>query len=214
MVKQSALLLVMLFSLLRGEEFFLPDTQKQEVRQRYGEGALLRMEGLIRMMNKYHGVSDLEKLLRVNRFFNQVAYGTDPKVWGKKDYWASRSEFLNKGVGDCEDYSIAKFFTLTQLGVPGEKLYLTYVKSLRLKQAHMVLTYYDRKDAMPLVLDNLNPKILPASKRNDLVPVYSFNADTLYVAKQRGLGKYIPGGLEKNKMWLELLQKIRQKEQK
>lgn len=211
MVKYTLLCLFVFFAFLRAEEFFLPEAEKQEIKQRYGEEALHRTEGLIRLMNKYNGVSDLEKLLRVNLFFNQVAYGTDPRVWGKGDYWATRSEFLNKGKGDCEDYSIAKFFTLTQLGVPGEKLYLTYVKALKLGQAHMVLTYYDRKDAMPLVLDNLNPKILPASKRSDLKPVYSFNADTLYVAKQRGLGKYIPGGLEKNKMWLELLQKIKQK---
>ncbi len=29
---------------------------------------------------------------------------------------------LVKGAGDCEDYSIAKYFTLRRLGIPSEKL--------------------------------------------------------------------------------------------
>jgi hypothetical protein len=42
---------------------------------------------------------------------------------------------------------------------------------------------------VPFVLDNYNKKILPASQRPDLVPVYSFTASDLYIQKQHGLGK-------------------------
>ena len=60
-----------------------------------------------------------------------------------------------------------------------------------------------------VVLDNYNHRILPATLRKDLVPVYSFNGSSLYTAKQRGLGKAVPGGNQKNKKWLELLAKIK-----
>ena len=53
---------------------------------------------------------------------------SDEKLWGQSDYWASRMESIGQNAGDCEDYVIAKFFTLIDLGIPQEKLYFTYVK--------------------------------------------------------------------------------------
>ena len=41
-------------------------------------------------------------------------------------------------------------------------------------QAHMVLAYYPTPNAEPLILDNLISDIRPASRRPDLVPVFSF----------------------------------------
>ena len=79
----------------------------------------------------------------------------DQALWEKKDYWATPIETLSIGGGDCEDYAIAKYFTLKQLGVDESKLRLTYVKAIELNQAHMVLTYFENKRAVPLVLDNL-----------------------------------------------------------
>ena len=52
--------------------------------------------------------------------------------WNKVDYWATPIEFLASHGGDCEDFAIAKYFTLIQLGIPEEQLTLTYVKALRL----------------------------------------------------------------------------------
>ncbi|HBE92709.1 MAG TPA: sulfate adenylyltransferase, partial [Gammaproteobacteria bacterium] len=73
----------------------------------------------------------------------------------------------------------------------------------QLDQAHMVLTYYEKPGAIPLVLDNLNGEILPATERTDLLPVYSFNGGGLWTAKQRGKGKFI-GGSDKVKLWKDL----------
>ncbi|MDM8349520.1 transglutaminase-like cysteine peptidase [Pseudomonas sp. sp1636] len=56
-------------------------------------------------------------------------------MWGERDYWATPIEALVKGAADCEDYSLAKYFSLRQLGVPTGKLRLTYVKALKLNQA-------------------------------------------------------------------------------
>lgn len=206
------LALLLLFSLfLRAEEFFISKEELADIKKAYGDQAVSRANALIAMMNKFKDESELKKLLIVNKFFNQIYFSNDPKVWHQEDYWATRTEFLGKGAGDCEDYSIAKYFTLIQMGVPMEKLYMTYVKAVELNQAHMVITYFKDKKSVPLVLDNINKKILPATKRPDLKPVYSFNGEKLYLAKQRGVGNVVPSGNQQNTKWLELLQKVEKK---
>jgi len=191
------------------DDFFIDKDTIDKVEQKYGGFAKNRVLALIKLMNSLKNADDDEKLLKVNNFFNQVTYKSDMSVWGVKDYWATRMEFLGKDQGDCEDYATAKYFTLKQLGVPTSKMYLSYVKATKQKIAHMVLTYFKTKKSIPLVLDNYNKKILPATKRPDLIPVYSFNGDSLYLAKQKGLGKEVPSGLTKNKKWTKLLQDIK-----
>ena len=153
-------------------------------------------------------MSERKKLDEVNRFVNKVRFVSDQNAWGVKDYWARPVEFLGRDKGDCEDFVITKYFMLRKAGVPEEKLFFTYVKALRLNQAHMVLTYYDTPKSMPFVLDNLNFKVLQASKRNDLAFVYSFNAKELYLSRQKGLGKVVPGGRDKNRKWSTFLENI------
>ena len=116
-------------------------------------------------------------------------------------------EFIASGAGDCEDFSIAKYYTLIKMGVPEEKLTLTYVKALTLNQAHMVVTYYPAKGGQPLILDNIEKAIKPSAQRTDLLPVYSINGTGLWIAKQRGKGKRVGDGSNLQK-WNELLSKI------
>ena len=116
-------------------------------------------------------------------------------------------ESLQRGAGDCEDYAIAKYFTLRQLGVPVDKLRITYVKALQLNQAHMVLTYYPHPGAMPLVLDNLIDTIEPANQRTDLRPVYAFNAEGLWMPGQGGERQV--GDSKRLSRWQDLLKKMR-----
>ena len=191
------------------DDFFIDKETIKKVEKKYGILAKNRVLALIKLMNSLKNAPEIEKLEKVNDFFNQVPYQSDLKTWGVKDYWATRMEFLGKDRGDCEDYSTAKYFTLKQLGVKESKMYLTYVKATKQKVAHMVLTYFKTKNSIPLVLDNYNKKILPATKRHDLIPIYSFNAETLYLAKQLGLGKEIPTALYKNKKWIQLLNDIK-----
>ncbi|MFJ2710452.1 cysteine protease LapG [Pseudomonas sp. NPDC087346] len=137
-------------------------------------------------------VSEVEKLKVVNLFFNkQMRYVEDIDLWGQVDYWETPIEALWKGAGDCEDYAIAKYFSLRHLGVSSDKLRITYVKALRQNRAHMVLTYYSSPEAMPLVLDSLIDQIQPASQRTDLLPVYSFNAEGLYLPGAKGNKKEV-----------------------
>ncbi|RLA00148.1 MAG: sulfate adenylyltransferase, partial [Gammaproteobacteria bacterium] len=140
----------------------------------------------------------------VNKFFNSnVLFIDDQSLWGKEDYWATPLEMLSIGAGDCEDYSIAKYFTLKELGMDEEKLRLTYVKAIDINQAHMVLTYFENKRAIPLVLDNLIVEIKPANLRTDLIPVYSFNGTGLWLAKSRG-GSQRVGDASRLSLWEEL----------
>ncbi len=143
-------------------------------------------------------------LKQVNGFFNQVSYFNDIKHWGVEDYWATPTEMLGTFGGDCEDYSIGKYLSLKEAGVPIEKLRITYVRAIRLNEAHMVLAYYPTPDADPLILDNLNGSILPASQRTDLEPVYSFNDDDLWV--QGGVSR--KGGASNVRIWRDLLEKL------
>ncbi len=171
-----------------------------KVKAKYGEEASDRILSWQAFIKSTQSLSEQEKLTRVNDFFNQnIEFLDDAYLWGMNDYWATPLEVLAKGAGDCEDYSIAKYFTLRELGVPDNKMRITYVKAIELNQAHMVLTFFETPHSVPLVLDNLNPQIKSASKRRDLLPVYSFNGSGLWLAKSRGTGKRIGGSGRLNK---------------
>ena len=159
------------------------------------------------MINEHQSSNDLDKLEKVNEFFNKVQFIDDQLLWKQSDYWATPVEFLAENGGDCEDFSIAKYFTLKKMGVEEEKLNMTYVKALKLNQAHMVVTYFETPDAEPLVLDNLNPEILAASRRTDLMPVFSFNGSGLWLAKVRSHGKRI-GSSDRYTRWMDLLGRL------
>ena len=155
--------------------------------QRLGPRATAGVRLLQPLLTSSAGLDDEGKLVAINRFFNKrIAYGDDMAVWGQVDYWASPLETLFSGKGDCEDYVIAKYFSLLAAGMPASKLRLVYVRATlgedenKATVAHMVLAYYADPNATPLILDNLTSDILPATRRNDLTPVFSFNSEGLW----------------------------------
>lgn len=157
------------------------------ITQRWGAGATPKFNAWQGLVQSSRTVVDADRLKRANDFFNrQIAFGDDTAVWGQEDYWATPLETLGKGAGDCEDFVIAKYFTLKEMGVEPNKLRLIYVRAKTgssdstALQAHMVLAYYLKPDSEPLVLDNLIADIRPASRRPDLVPVFSFNSDGIF----------------------------------
>ncbi|QRM20054.1 sulfate adenylyltransferase [Dechloromonas sp. TW-R-39-2] len=143
-------------------------------------------------------------LRKTNEFMNQVPYINDSAHWGKEDYWATPVEMLSSFGGDCEDYSIAKYLSLKELGIPIERLRISYVKATSVGESHMVLAYYPRPDADPLILDNLVKEVKPASQRPDLEPVYSFNDDDIWLPS----GATRKGGASQVRLWRELLEKL------
>jgi len=139
-----------------------------------------------------------------NGYWNDVRYYQDIRHWHLMDYWATPVETLASEGADCEDYAIAKYFSLKALGVPVQNLRITYVRALRWNQAHMVLAYYPTVDADPYILDNLSRSVERASERDDLVPVYSFNDEDLWAA-----GAVAAGGKSSQiRLWRVLLDKM------
>jgi predicted transglutaminase-like cysteine proteinase len=180
----------------------------------FGQGARGRLDGwkefvrsnAVREGAGRGGSGEIELLRPVNGFFNRLPSITDLAHWGVEDYWATPSEFLASNAGDCEDYAIAKYFTLKELGVPVSRLRLVYAQTWRANAAHMVLAYYASPGAEPLILDDLEGSIRPASDRPDLTPVYTFNDDDLLFLQQRGSGmKFDSQSIRK---WREVLEKL------
>jgi len=165
------------------------------------------------MLSERKPASDLALLQRVNRFFNQeLRYVEDIDLWHVDDYWATPVEALWKGAGDCEDFAIAKYFSLRQRGMPAEKLLITYVKVLNPERAHMVLTYYPDNDGEPLVLDSLTDTIEPADSRKDLLPVYAFNGEGVWLpdATDATIGSAsIAGDIKQLSRWQDVLNKMK-----
>ena len=201
------LLLVSLPLLLSASQPLTPEDLKlvQRAQETYGVRAGKRVTTwrTLVMQNRASGLTDRQKLEKVNQFFNQMRFIDDIKLWRKKDYWATPLEFLGAAGGDCEDFSISKYFTLLELGVPDEKMRMVYVKALDYNQFHMVVAYYDTPSSVPVILDNLIGSIRPASQRRDLMPIYSFNGSHLWLMKARGQGE-LAGQSSRLGLWNDL----------
>lgn len=146
------------------------------------------------------------RLADSNHFFNRIPYQRDIDHWKTVDYWATPAETVASQGADCEDYAIGKYFSLKVRGIPIGKLRIAYVRHLRFDEPHMVLLYYPRPDAEPLVLDNTDPALKPASMRTDLVPVYSFNDDDVRIERDGGRNIGPPGQI---RLWRGLLERMR-----
>lgn len=208
--QRSTLLLLFFFTAigwLAADVLGLNEKLLNKISKTYGEAAkdrLLDWQAVV--LYDSIDLDEKGKLEAVNQFFNQNArFVNDIDHWKTEDYWATPVEFLSTNGGDCEDFSIAKYFTLKEMGVAVEKMRIMYVKAIELNQAHMVLAYYSSPEAEPVILDNLINEIKLASSRTDLVPVYSFNAEGLWVSKERGKGLRLRvGGSERISLWKDL----------
>ena len=153
---------------------------------RYGPNTEITVVEWRQMIEHIKPLPDDKKLAEVNDFFNaRIQWVEDIDNWGENDYWATPLETMARRKGDCEDFSIAKFVTLLLAGVEMDKLRITYVKAQMGGQlsknfvAHMVLAYYPTPSGDPMILDNMVDALRPASRRNDLKPVFGFNSKGL-----------------------------------
>ncbi len=182
--------------------------------QRWGNGSIPKFTAWRALIANASGLQDADRLKRVNDFFNrQMRFGEDSEIWNQADYWATPMESLGQAAGDCEDFAIAKYFTLREVGVTPSKLRLIYVRASSgtnagaPSQAHMVLAYYAQPDTEPLVLDNLINEIRPASRRPDLVPVFSFNSEGVFTGTAKDASPV--GGTGRLSRWEDLLKRAR-----
>ncbi|MDN5113315.1 transglutaminase-like cysteine peptidase [Aliarcobacter butzleri] len=176
-MKIFIIIIFLLFSTLNAD--FASEFLIDKVEKKYNKFAKNRFIALNKLLEKIKNEDVQTKLEKVNDFFNNVKYNSDQKIYGVSDYWATPIEFLARDEGDCEDYVIAKYFALEYLGVPTSKMFLSYVKVKKSNEAHMVLSYFETPTSEPIILDSLKKVILPASKRDDLTPVFNFNPNIL-----------------------------------
>lgn len=169
------------------------DNQIQLAAKRYGSHGQQTLEQWRNLLRSLENSDRNEQTKQVNTFVNgHVVFTEDSVAWGQSDYWATPLESMGRGVGDCEDYAIAKYFSLLILGIPADHLRITYVRARiggplsSVYEAHMVLAYYPSVDAEPLILDNLIDEIRPGSRRPDLTPIFSFNSDGLWIGTSPG----------------------------
>lgn len=189
------------------------DRMQRVISQRFGAVAVASLRDWQRLLQESADQPAPAKLQQVNDFFNRrIRFGEDQEIWGQSDYWATPMETLGRGAGDCEDFTIAKYFTLLLLGIPEEKLRLIYVQARlggansSITQAHMVLAFYPTPEAEPLILDNLINDLQPASRRPDLQPVFSFNRQGLWQGASGARGAGGPSSLSR---WEQLLKRAR-----
>ncbi|HTP63706.1 MAG TPA: transglutaminase-like cysteine peptidase [Burkholderiales bacterium] len=173
----------------------------------FGRGAQGRLEGWQGFVRRTGAPATEAGLLSpVNRFVNRVPSETDQDHWGVEDYWATPAETFASNGGDCEDYAIAKYFTLKELGIPVARLRLVYARAQFSGDAHLVLAYYATPGAEPMILDNLESDIKPASDRPDLTPVYTFNDEDMQMTQRNAPS--IRLSPTTNRKWASVLDKL------
>jgi predicted transglutaminase-like cysteine proteinase len=176
----------MLLSVLLDAQLISQDLEIR-AQKKYGPLAKKRFVSIQKdLLDKYKNADDIIKLKAVNDWVNRLRYDSDLHVYGVGDYWATLYEFVGKDRGDCEDYTIAKYYILKAMGVDPHKMKFTYVVYRDRRGhllAHMVLSYL--KVPQPkskndiLILGNNNKRVLPASQRHDLVKMIKMiNGDT------------------------------------
>jgi predicted transglutaminase-like cysteine proteinase len=210
---RSVWLFLLGLSLLFLSSFAAPDLDKTQAlaQQRYGAQAAANIIAWRKLIEEARDLPDQDKLNKVNTFFNRrVLYQTDLQVWQQEDYWATPLEFMGRGAGDCEDFSIAKYITLQMMGIKNEHLRLSYVRykvGATPPIAHMVLGYYPEPTSEPLILDNMISSVRLASMRTDLAPVFSFNSDGLWVG---GAATSSADPTARLSRWRDVLDRMRQ----
>lgn len=137
------------------------------------------------------------KLEKVNNYFNRIVNNYDMTTWGVEDYWATPREFISRGSGDCEDFVIAKYFTLLQLGIPKSDLLFYIVKVQNERDYHAVLGVKNGSQEIE-ILDNLSWKILPIEKREDLKLLIDLQENNRTQQKNRFLSPLIKNFKEVN----------------
>jgi predicted transglutaminase-like cysteine proteinase len=138
------------------------------------EGAFNRcyLQKWKRYLGEVQNLSPMDKLREVNRFANYSPYITDQVNYGVPDYWATPAQFLVKD-GDCEDYAIAKYYSLLTLGFPADHMRLVVLNDLNLRVAHAVLVVY--LDGAAWMLDNQIREVVRTDVVRHYRAIYSLN---------------------------------------
>ena len=204
------LILITIFCLfLNAKELKLTKKELNYIKESPNKSFIInRFKKFKEMRKKVKNFPTEKKLAYVNAFFNKILPVDDAKKYNYDDYWATRKEFIIEGRGDCEDYVIAKYFTLLEVGIKKENLYFAVVQVKGKTSYHMNLLYLDKPTSVPMVLDNLSFKILPFPKRKKLLPKFVFNEFDAHILTKNGLGKQVKVDWGEVNKWEVLLDRV------
>ncbi|PLY07996.1 MAG: hypothetical protein C0625_03350 [Arcobacter sp.] len=211
-MQQLFLLIFLSITLLHSKSITLSNNDLKTIKSSTNEKAItIRLVKYLELKKKVKDFKILKKLSYVNAFYNKILPINDATKYNVDDHWSTPKEFLINGRGDCEDYAIAKYFTLLETGVPKEKLFLSVVKVKGATNYHMILLYLENKKAMPLVLDNLSFKVVPFDIRKKLKPQFIFNEEEAYLLKNKKIYKKVRINWGKVDKWQLLLDRVYKK---
>ncbi len=209
LMKQIIILILIFSTLLGAKELTLTKKELNYIKESPNKSFIInRFKKFKQMREKATTLPTNKKLAYVNAFFNHILPINDATKYNYDDYWATRKEFIIEGHGDCEDYVIAKYFTLIELGINKKKLYFAVVKVKGKTTYHMNLLYLKTPKSIPLVLDNLSFKVVPFPLRKKLIPKYAFNEFSSHNLTKNGLGDNITINWGKTNKWNNLLDRV------
>ncbi|VAW07258.1 hypothetical protein MNBD_ALPHA01-909 [hydrothermal vent metagenome] len=119
-----------------------------------------------------------KQIAEINVQMNKAPYITDMINWGVPDYWASIKQFFDKD-GDCEDYAIAKYLSLKELGFDVDNMRIVVVQDTNLDVPHAVLVV--THDGGRLVLDNQISYVVREKAVLHYRPYYSINENAWWL---------------------------------
>jgi predicted transglutaminase-like cysteine proteinase len=132
-------------------------------------------------LDRIRGLDRVGQLAAVNREINRVRYREDVDVWGEYDYWAAPGEFFARG-GDCEDYAIAKYYSLRELGFSTAKMRVVVLQDVRRARPHAVLVV--DLAGQQFMLDNLSNAVVPWETALQYKPYYAVNEEAFWVFRK------------------------------
>ncbi len=136
----------------------------------------------------------LEKLVAVNKFLNERPYKQDNWLYNVSDHWAGVGDFL-KNSGDCEDFAIAKYFSLRQLGFDPNDMQVMLVYDVYSGTDHAVLRVALNDELY--FLDNREDLIDRAGFDKRYRPHVAFNENDVHLYNQPLMARSIRGSDER-----------------
>ncbi|WP_051505420.1 transglutaminase-like cysteine peptidase [Sulfurospirillum arcachonense] len=173
--------LVLCLTNINSAEFYLNPYFEKKIQKDTKSFHILK--NYVAFMNTLVNLDKNSQIQKINTYLNAIIPRYDAYNYKNEEYWATPFEFLSRGGGDCEDYVIAKRYSLKKLGFSTKDMYLSVVKEKYTGGDHMVLSLHVNKNSPPLVLDNLSTKVLSFDKRVDLKLNFMFNDFEFFTLK-------------------------------
>jgi predicted transglutaminase-like cysteine proteinase len=136
--------------------------------------AQARFVSIVEEAKVRHGRARLEA---VNRRVNAaIRYVADVIQWHVADRWsapldARHNGSFETGLGDCEDYAIAKYTVLRAAGTPAADLKVLLVRDNAVHMAHAVLAA--RESGRWLILDNRWSRLAEDTELRQFTPLFA-----------------------------------------